>query len=113
MAATVGEHLAGLPADVRTRVEELRRAVREVAPDAGEAVGCAMPVSTLDGVPLLHVGAWEHHVGRCPVPTPDPELAAEVVPRRSGQDTVRLPHAASLPRELLVRLAQAMVDRRG
>ena len=113
MTATVEEYLAALPADVRARVEELRRVVQQVAPGAGEAISYAMPVFTVDGAPLLHVGAWKHHIGLYPVPVLDPELEAEVAPLRSGQDTVRLPHAAPLPRELLVRLVQAMADRRG
>ncbi|GAB4081316.1 hypothetical protein GCU67_07005 [Modestobacter muralis] len=113
MAATVEEYLAGLPADVRARVEELRGVVREVVPDAGEAISYAMPVFTLDGAPLLHIGAWKHHIGLYPVPRLDPELEAEVAPLRSGQDTVKLRHAAPLPHALLVRLVQAMADRRG
>ena len=113
MAATVEEYLAGLPADVRERVEELRRVVHEVVPAAEESISYAMPVFTLDGRPLLHVGAWKRHIGLYPVPRLDPELEAEVAPHRSGRDTVQLVHSAPLPRELLVRLVQAMADRRG
>jgi uncharacterized protein YdhG (YjbR/CyaY superfamily) len=94
-------------------VEELRRVVHEVVPAVGEAISYAMPVFTLDGRPLLHVGAWQRHIGLYPVPRLDPELEAEVAPLRSGQDTVRLRHSAPLPRELLVRLVQEMADRRG
>ena len=72
-----------------------------------------MPVFTLDGAPFLHVGAWKRNRGLYPVPRLNPELEAEVAPLRSGQDTVQLRHAAPLPRELLVRLVQAVVDRRG
>ena len=113
MAATVEEYLAGLPADVRARCEELRGVVHEVLPDAGEAISYAMPVFTLDGVPLLHVGAWKRHIGLYPVPVFDPALEADVAPLRSGQDTVQLRHAAAFPRELVVRVVQALVDRRG
>jgi uncharacterized protein YdhG (YjbR/CyaY superfamily) len=113
VAATVEEYLAGLPADVRARVEELCGVVRKVVPDAGEAISYAMPVFTLDGAPLLHVGAWRHHIGLYPVPRLDPELEVEVAPLRSGQATVTLRPAARLPHALLVRLVQAVADRRG
>ena len=113
MAATVEEYLAGLPADVRARMVELRGVVHEVVPDVGEAISYAMPVFTLDGAPFLHVGAWKHHLGLYPVPRLDPALEAEVAPLRSGQDTVQLRHTAPLPHALLVRLVQAMADRRG
>jgi uncharacterized protein YdhG (YjbR/CyaY superfamily) len=113
VAATVDEYLAELPVDVRSRVEELRRVVHELAPGVGESISYAMPVFTLDGTPLLHVGAWTRHIGLYPVPVFDAELEAEVAPRRSGRDTVRLPHAAPFPRELVTRVVQALVDRRG
>jgi uncharacterized protein YdhG (YjbR/CyaY superfamily) len=113
VTATVEQYLAELPADVRARVEELRRVVHELAPGAGESISHAMPVFTLDGAPLLHVGAWKHHIGLYPVPVLDDELEAELAPRRSGRDTVRLPHAAPFPRELVARVVRALVDRRG
>ena len=112
-ATAVEAYLAGLPADVRARMEELRAAVAEVAPGVQERISYAMPVFTLDGAPLLHAGAWKRHIGLYPVPVFDGELEAEVAPRRSGQDTVRLPHAAPFPRELVVRVVQALLDRRG
>ncbi|MFQ1004325.1 iron chaperone [Modestobacter sp. SSW1-42] len=113
MAATVEEYLAELPADVRARVEELRRVVAEVAPGAGEAISYAMPVFTLDGAPLLHAGAWKQHIGLYPVPVFDGALEAEVAPLRSGRDTMKLPHGAPFPRDLVTRVVQALVDRRG
>ncbi|WP_216870514.1 DUF1801 domain-containing protein [Modestobacter excelsi] len=48
MPATVEEHLAGLPDDVRARLEAVRRVVHEVVPEAGETISYAMPTSTLD-----------------------------------------------------------------
>ena len=113
MAATVEEYLAAQPDDVRARLEELRRVVAELAPEVEERISYAMPVFTLDGVPLLHVGAWKRHIGLYPVPVFDPALEADVVPLRSGRDTVQLRHTAPFPRELVVRVVQALVDRRG
>jgi len=112
VAATVAEYLAAQPDDVRARLEELRRVVTELAPELAERISYAMPVSTLDGV-LLHVGAWRRRIGLHPVPVSDPVLEAEVAPLRSGRDTVQLRHADPFPRELVVRLVQALVDRRG
>jgi uncharacterized protein YdhG (YjbR/CyaY superfamily) len=113
VAGTIEEHLAAQPADVRARLEELRGVVTELAPGVQERISYAMPVFTVDGVPLLHVGAWTAHIGLYPVPVFDPALEADVAPLRSGKDTVRLPHAAPFPRELLVRVVQALLDRRG
>jgi len=110
--ATVEEYLAGLPDDVRERVEEVRRVVHEVVPDAGETISYAMPTFTLDGLPLLHVAAWKQHIGLYPLPPLDPELAAAVEPYRGAKDAMRLPYAQPLPGDLVARVVEVLVARR-
>ena len=112
MPATVEEYLAGLPDDVRARVEEVRRVVHEVVPGAGETISYAMPTFTLDGLPLLHVAAWKQHLGLYPLPPLDPALEAEVAPYRGTKDAMRLPHAQPLPRELVAKVVEVLVERR-
>jgi uncharacterized protein YdhG (YjbR/CyaY superfamily) len=111
--ATVEEYLTGLPDDVRARVEEIRRIVHEVVPDAGETISYAMPTFTVDGQPLVHVAAWKQHIGLYPLPPLDAALTAEVAPYRGTKDTMKLPHAQPLPRDLVARVVQALVQRRG
>ena len=112
MPATVAEYLTGLPDDVRVRLEEVRRVVHEVVPDAGETISYAMPTFTLDGRPLLHVAAWKRHLGLYPLPALDPELAALVAPYRGAKDAMKLPHAAPLPRDLVARVVEVLVEQR-
>ena len=112
MVTTMEEYLAGLPAEVRGRRDELRAVVGEVVPDAVETISYAMPTFVLDGQPLLHAAAWARHIGVYPLPAMDAALAAEVAPLRGAKDTLRLPHSAPLPRELLARVVAAMVAQR-
>jgi uncharacterized protein YdhG (YjbR/CyaY superfamily) len=113
MAATVDEYLAGLPDDVRARVEEVRRVVHEVVPRAGETISYAMPTFTLDGQPLLHVAAWKEHIGLYPLPALDPELDVLVGPYRGAKDAMKLPHGEPLPGHLAARVVEVLVERRG
>jgi uncharacterized protein YdhG (YjbR/CyaY superfamily) len=112
VAATVDEYLAALPDDVRARVEEVRRVVHEVVPDAGETISYAMPTFTLDDQPLLHVAAWKQHIGLYPLPALDPELDAEITPYRGTKDAMKLPYSRPLPRELVARVVEELVQRR-
>ena len=112
MVATVDEYLAGLPDDVRARVQEVRRVVHQVVPDAGETISYAMPTFTLDGQPLVHVAAWKRHVGVYPLPPLDPELDAAVAPYRGTKDALKLPYTEPLPAELLARVLEVLVERR-
>ena len=112
MAATVEDYLAGLPDDVRARLQELRRVVHEVVPGVGETISYAMPTFTLDGRPLLHVAAWKRHIGLYPLPPLDAELAAAVRPYRGAKDALQLPHSRPLPGELVARVVEVLVERR-
>jgi len=112
MAGTVDEYLAALPADVRVRLQDVRRVVHEVVPDVGETISYAMPTFTLDDQPLLHVAAWKQHIGVYPLPVLDPELDAAVAPYRGTKDTLKLPHAKPLPCELVAEVVRVLVDRR-
>jgi uncharacterized protein YdhG (YjbR/CyaY superfamily) len=109
--ATVDEYLAGLPDDVRLRLEEVRRVVHEVVPDAGETISYAMPTFTLDDLPLLHVAAWKKHIGVYPLPAMDDDLARAVEPYRGAKDTFRLP-LDDVPYELFERVLAAMLRQR-
>jgi hypothetical protein len=42
----------------------------------------------------------------------DDDLATDVAPYRSAQDTLNLPHAVELPRDLVERVLAVLVDRR-
>ncbi len=112
MAATIDQYLAGLPDDVRARLQEVRRVVHQVVPDAGETISYAMPTFTLDGRPLLHVAAWKRHLGLYPLPPLDPELTALVAPWRGAKDAMRLPYALPLPRDLVARVVGVLVEQR-
>jgi uncharacterized protein YdhG (YjbR/CyaY superfamily) len=109
---TVDEYVAALPDDVRQLMENLRRSIRTVVPDVGEAISYAMPTFTLDGLPLVHVAAWKNHVGLYPLPEMDDELAREVAPYRAAKDTMQLRYAGPIPYALVERVLAAMVRQR-
>jgi uncharacterized protein YdhG (YjbR/CyaY superfamily) len=112
--ATVDEYVAGLPDDVRGRVQALREAIRDAVPRATERISYAMPTFDLDGQPLVHLAAWKHHIALYPLPRPvaDPGLEAAVVPYRGAKDAMHLPHRQELPLELVVRVVTELVRSR-
>ena len=108
----VDGYVAALPADVRARMEQLRRLVRAVVPDVAETISYAMPTFVLDGRPLVHVAAWKHHIGLYPLPPLDAALEREVAPWRGTKDTLRLPHTQPLPADLVERLLGLLLAQR-
>ena len=109
---TVDRYVEGLPDDVRARMAEIRRLLRSAAPDVEETISYAMPTFALDGRPVVHVAAWNAHIGLYPLPALDAELEREVAPWRGTRDTMRLPHREPLPLDLLERVVLLLVEQR-
>jgi uncharacterized protein YdhG (YjbR/CyaY superfamily) len=110
--ATVDEYVAALPEDVRPVMEEVRRAVRRVVPDATEAISYQMPTFLLDGRPLVHAAAWKKHLGLYPLPPMDEELAARVEPYRGAKDTMQLRYDRLVPYDLVEQVVLVLLERR-
>ena len=109
--ATVDEYVAGLPDDVRDRMQTLRALVHRVVPGAEEKIAYAMPTFTLDGRSVVHLAAWKKHIALYPLPELPAELAAEAERWRGAKDAMHLPHGESLPTALLEQVLTALVAR--
>ena len=91
MPGTVEDYIAGLPADVQKTFNRVLDAIRKAAPDAEEVIKYGIPSFVLSGS-LVHVGAFQYHIGFCPTPSGVAAFADELSrselsarsPRRSG-----------------------------
>ncbi|MGZ5390252.1 MAG: iron chaperone, partial [Aeromicrobium sp.] len=68
-----------------------------------------MPVFTIDGIYLVYVGAWKHHIGLYPIPKLPTDLEPDIAPYRTKTDTVRFLYNQPIPYELIERLIEALV----
>ncbi|GAB2638572.1 iron chaperone [Kribbella swartbergensis] len=109
---SVDEYIASFPADVQEVLEEVRRTVHAVIPDAGEKISYQMPTITLDGKPLLYFSAWKDHISIYPIPPVDDALAADIAPYRSGKGTLKFPLTKPIPYNLITHLTQAFLTAR-
>ncbi len=62
---TIDEYIALFPENVQHTLKELRRAIKEAAPDAEETISYGMPAFKLNGV-LVYFAAHKHHIGFYP-----------------------------------------------
>jgi uncharacterized protein YdhG (YjbR/CyaY superfamily) len=109
---TVDEYIASYPADVREVLEQVRRTIHAVVPEAGETISYQMPTITLDGTPLMHFSGWKSHVAVYPIPPLDDDLSAALEPYRSGKGTLKFPLNKPIPYHLITRLTEAFVAAR-
>ncbi|MBA2463552.1 MAG: DUF1801 domain-containing protein [Nocardioidaceae bacterium] len=108
----IDDYVRTFPDEVRTRLEQVRQTIHQAVPGAGEKISYQIPTITLDDRSLVHFAGWKHHVSLYPVPEGDDTLTHDLSPYLSGKSTVRLPHDAPLPSDLVARVASALVDQR-
>ena len=110
--ATIDDYISSQPPEVQELLNEIRRAIHDAVPGAGERISYQMPTITLDGSSLVHFAAWKHHIGLYPLPEADDQLVAELAPYSTGQGTARFPLDQPVPYELIARVAQQLAQQR-
>ena len=108
VSAEVEAYLAALPAESRAMLEEIRRVVREIVPDATETISYRLPTFRHGGRPLVAYGATKSHcalylLSTTVIPAHRDELASH----DASGGTVRFPPGQALPATLVERLVRA------
>ena len=105
----VDAYAAALPDDPREVLNTIRRLIATSVPGVRESIRYQMPVFTIDGIYLVYVGAWKHHIGFYPIPALPSDLQADIAPYRTKTDTVRFLYKQPIPYGLIGRLIEALV----
>ena len=96
----VDEYIAGQPAETAKRLTQIRKIVRQAAPDATEKISYGMPYYGLNGR-LLYFMAHTHHIGFYPMKSAVARFEEELKDYRTSKGTVQFPYDNPLPLELI------------
>ena len=110
VAASVDEFLATLPPDKRAALQELRKVIREAAPEAAELINYGVPMFRLNGKNLVSYAAAKDH---CSFYVQSPAVmeahATELTGFRTSKGTVNFTPDRPIPPELIARLVEARI----
>jgi uncharacterized protein YdhG (YjbR/CyaY superfamily) len=62
---TVDEYIDSFPADIRKKLDVIRKTIKKTAPDAGESISYNMPAYKQNG-PLVYFAVFKSHIGLYP-----------------------------------------------
>jgi uncharacterized protein YdhG (YjbR/CyaY superfamily) len=62
---SIDEYIASFPKEIQEKLNELRYAIKSVAPEASEKISWQMPTFVLNGN-LVHFAAFKKHIGFYP-----------------------------------------------
>lgn len=99
-AQNIDAYIAGFPPEVQERLAAIRAVVRDVAPEAREAIKYGLPTFILQGN-LVHFGAFKHHIGFYPTPSGLEQFKDELTQFKSSTGAVQFPLDQPLPLDLI------------
>jgi len=98
--SSIDEYIQQSPKDVQDKLEELRKVIREAAPDAVEKISYRMPTFYLHGN-LVHFAAYERHIGFYPAPSGIEKFKEELSVYKGGKGSVQFPLDQPVPFDLV------------
>jgi uncharacterized protein YdhG (YjbR/CyaY superfamily) len=108
---TFEEYEKGHSPEIQLRLEEIRKAIKSVIPEAKERISYNMPSFWFHGN-LVYYGAFKNHIGFYPASrTVFDKFKDELVDyKQSGRGTVQFPHDKPLPLDLIKKIVQFRAD---
>jgi len=100
---TVDEYIKTFPNQKQTLLQEIRKAIQEVAPEAEEGISYQIPTYKQNGV-LLSFAAFDKHIGLYPTPSGIEQFKTELAHYKSAKGSVRLPLNEPIPIELIKKI---------
>jgi uncharacterized protein YdhG (YjbR/CyaY superfamily) len=97
---TIDEYIAAQPKNIQTILEQLRKAIKEAAPDAQETISYQMPAFKQDQV-LVWFAAFKKHIGFYPTAKTIESFKEQLAPYQTSKGTVRFPLEKPIPLKLV------------
>lgn len=94
------------PLETKGKLEELRKLVSKLAPEATEAIAYGIPTFKLNGKNLVHFGGYKTHIGFYPTLMGLMEFEKELQPYLAGKGTAQFPLNQPLPLELVTKIVK-------
>lgn len=93
---TIDEYIATFPQEVQVILEQLRKIIRESAPEAEEAIRYQMPTFRLNGN-LVHFAAYKNHIGFYPTPSAIEKFTEELSSYKTSKGAIQFPLNEPIP----------------
>jgi len=105
----VDEYISTFPKETQELLKQVRKTIRQAAPDADESISYGMPAYKLNGKPLVYFAAFKNHIGFYATPTGHKEFADELSKYKQGKGSVQFPLDKPMPLDLIERITKFRV----
>lgn len=110
---TVDDYIGSFPPQTQEVLQEIRRTIHRVVPDAGEKISYQIPAVTAQGRVIVYFAGWKHHVSLYPVPDGDENFERLVAPYRASKGTLKFLLAEPIPYGVIETVSRRLLDQHG
>ncbi len=105
---TVDAYIAGFPKVVQDTLQQIRKIIKDAAPEAEETIKYRIPTFVLNGN-LVHFAAFQKHIGFYPTPSGIEQFKEALSAYRSAKGSVQFPLDAPIPYNLIKNIVKFRV----
>jgi uncharacterized protein YdhG (YjbR/CyaY superfamily) len=106
----IDTYLAGLEEPKRSTLQELRRTILEVIPEAEQGISYRLPAFRLQGKVVAGFAAFKNHLSYLPHSgSVFPQLQNDVAPYRTSSGALQFPVDKPLPKPLVEKLIRVRI----
>ena len=105
---TVDQYIAAFPADVKKRIQQLRKTIKAAAPKADELISYQMPGYKYFGM-LVYFAAYKNHIGFYPGAGGVLEFYKKLSSFKSAKGSVQFPHDRPIPYDVISKIVKFRV----
>lgn len=105
----VDHYISLQPIEIQGKLNQLRKLIKDNAPDALEVISYNMPAYKFNGM-LMYFAAHKNHIGLYPMATGIEAFKDELTKYETSKGTVQFSHNKSLPVTLIKKIVQFRVN---
>lgn len=106
---TVEEYISLFPKEVEKILLQIRKIIKDAAPNAVEGIYYGMPGYKLNKKPLVYFAAYTKHIGFYATPSGHRQFSKELSGYKQGKGSVQFPLSEPIPFDLIKRMVEFRV----
>jgi uncharacterized protein YdhG (YjbR/CyaY superfamily) len=106
---SVDDYILTFPVSAQKKLREIRKAIKESAPEAMEKISYNMPAYTYKGM-LVYFAAHTSHLGFYPMKSSIKAFEKELTDYNCSAGTVQFPYSRPLPVDLIKRIVKFRIE---
>ena len=101
---SIVEYIAACPPESQAYLQQIRKLIRTLVPDAKEKISYQMAAFERNGRNLIHFAGWKQHVSLYPVPAGSEAFERQIAKYAGGKGTLKFSLEEPLPLKLIERV---------